>query len=464
MKFVCDNCKAKYQIGDDKIAGKTVRMKCRKCGHLIQVSALLTEQTLVGKLAPEGSSPTLDADAAQPAGAHTRSPTMVPTSRELSDDDGEGDESTQLFETPPAPPKKPTAGAGAGPSTSTPAASKLPTAGAPPPRPGAAPPPARPLAAPTPRPPPAPLGRPGGASLPRPASSPVTPIRPGLAARPAPAVARAPGPPVAAASAQPTAPPAPAGVEEAFRRALTDSSPQLKSTPTEDWYVGIGGVPVGPVRLSVLREKALAGAVHPESLVWREGFDEWVPLKKFPELLELVEAAQKHTQPRRPSSTSLAAVRPEAAPAKPEPRLAEAAELDDPPTEVVGAGGLAALAAPRAAAAGEAHVEARAPTPSAAVAAPVVGAPAATATAGAPTLVPQPLVPQSLVPQLLQLQPSSRPSRPPRRRPTRRPSRRATPRRARRSASWGIRSRRPARRPRRRRAPPQRSRARRRRP
>ena len=38
MKFVCDNCQAKYQIGDDKVAGKTVRMKCRKCGYNIKVT------------------------------------------------------------------------------------------------------------------------------------------------------------------------------------------------------------------------------------------------------------------------------------------------------------------------------------------------------------------------------------------------------------------------------------------
>src|SRR5262245_57126796 len=37
MKFFCDNCKAKYQIGDEKVAGKTIRMKCRKCGHQIEV-------------------------------------------------------------------------------------------------------------------------------------------------------------------------------------------------------------------------------------------------------------------------------------------------------------------------------------------------------------------------------------------------------------------------------------------
>src|SRR5689334_20974116 len=51
MKFVCENCKAKYQIGDDKVAGKTLRMKCRRCGHMIQVSATVTE-TSVSKLNP----------------------------------------------------------------------------------------------------------------------------------------------------------------------------------------------------------------------------------------------------------------------------------------------------------------------------------------------------------------------------------------------------------------------------
>lgn len=51
MKFLCDNCKAKYQIADEKVAGKTVRMKCRKCGHLIEVKAAVTE-TSVAKSTP----------------------------------------------------------------------------------------------------------------------------------------------------------------------------------------------------------------------------------------------------------------------------------------------------------------------------------------------------------------------------------------------------------------------------
>src|SRR5687767_4289131 len=38
MKFLCPSCKAKYQIADEKVAGRSVRMKCRKCGFVIPLS------------------------------------------------------------------------------------------------------------------------------------------------------------------------------------------------------------------------------------------------------------------------------------------------------------------------------------------------------------------------------------------------------------------------------------------
>ncbi len=54
MKFLCENCKAKYQVADDKVAGKTVRMKCRKCGHPIEVRATISDTTVVPPPAPAG--------------------------------------------------------------------------------------------------------------------------------------------------------------------------------------------------------------------------------------------------------------------------------------------------------------------------------------------------------------------------------------------------------------------------
>jgi predicted Zn finger-like uncharacterized protein len=46
LKFLCEHCKAKYQISDDKVAGRTVRMKCRKCGGNIEVRAAVTETSV----------------------------------------------------------------------------------------------------------------------------------------------------------------------------------------------------------------------------------------------------------------------------------------------------------------------------------------------------------------------------------------------------------------------------------
>jgi len=61
------------------------------------------------------------------------------------------------------------------------------------------------------------------------------------------------------------------------------------SMPADEWFVGINGVPVGPIRLSELRSKAASGSVNRESLVWRDGFEDWRPLGTFPELSAIVD-------------------------------------------------------------------------------------------------------------------------------------------------------------------------------
>ncbi len=77
----------------------------------------------------------------------------------------------------------------------------------------------------------------------------------------------------------------------AFAQAV--QAPESSALPdligSEEWYVGINGVPVGPIRLSELRSKAAAGAITVDSLVWRDGFEEWMPLKTFPELVAIVD-------------------------------------------------------------------------------------------------------------------------------------------------------------------------------
>ncbi len=39
MRFVCDSCRAQYMISDDKVGAKGVKVRCKKCGHVILVRA-----------------------------------------------------------------------------------------------------------------------------------------------------------------------------------------------------------------------------------------------------------------------------------------------------------------------------------------------------------------------------------------------------------------------------------------
>jgi predicted Zn finger-like uncharacterized protein len=184
VKFLCEQCKAKYQIADEKAAGKTVRMKCRKCGYLIEVRAAATE----------------------------------------------------------------------------PGVSSLPPA--------------------------------AGASGPR--------IPTAVVSRPAPRPAP-PRAPLATSLASAKSPAKPAGpLASALKSALQReeregevSAPIDMSdlSPSDEWYVAINGVPVGPIRIGEVRRKAALGAVTEESLCWQEGLDEWRALRSFPDLAALVREA-----------------------------------------------------------------------------------------------------------------------------------------------------------------------------
>ncbi|WP_437726492.1 GYF domain-containing protein [Sorangium sp. So ce861] len=305
MKFICDNCKAKYQIGDEKVAGKMVRMQCRRCGHLIQVSASVTESSVARALPVEP--PRATADDAQ----------LAPPSDEAPPAGLGATVADAGAASAPRPPPASSRGQGAAPAPPRPASQALPRPGGAPRPPAAAPPRAAPGPVSSPRPAPgAPAPGTPAPAVPRAAQPAAAAPR---AAQPAPAAPRAVQP-AAAAPAGPAAraaePAPPAGAASVFTRSMSNDrplgkAPAVRATASEDWYVGVGGVPLGPVRLAVIREKALAGAVDGDSLVWREGFDEWLPLKNFPELLEIVTQAQTtrvSAPARRTSSTGFSAV------------------------------------------------------------------------------------------------------------------------------------------------------------
>jgi len=191
MKFLCPQCKAKYQIADEKIEGRTLRMKCRRCEHEIVVK---------GDLAiAESEPPPPNNQPVQPA---AKAPIAVR----------------------PTPAARPAAG---------------PSVGA---------------------------RRPVGAALAAPASAPAS---------------RSPAPRGAGSAL---------GAD--FRRQMSAGAAEparsATATPLDAWHVAIHEVPVGPMKREELARKIAAGAVTGESLCWREGFDDWRPLRDVAELSPLL--------------------------------------------------------------------------------------------------------------------------------------------------------------------------------
>jgi predicted Zn finger-like uncharacterized protein len=222
MKFLCPQCKAKYRIADEKLAQRaSSRMKCRKCGHVIDIRSALV---------PESVPP--------------------PGAQEPDEDENDDDDEAPRKNLPRV----------------------APGAGGPPPR------------------------RPGG-------TRPAAPIakRAAAAPRPSGAAAAAPKTSPSIEEGQPEED-APTRIHDggaltaAFSLAVGESpgaaGPQAIQ---EEWYVGIDGSPLGPLSLAQLREKASSGKATLESLVWRDGFEEWKPIRDFPELVAFLEEAKPST-------------------------------------------------------------------------------------------------------------------------------------------------------------------------
>ena len=259
MKFLCPSCKAKYQIADEKVAGRSVRMKCRKCGYMIQISKAVTESSVARKL-PAEDAPATPGSPAQASGTPHPAPTAP---------------------SPPAahsPPPPRTQG-----RPPRPARASSPQVAPPPPR-TAARAHATPLAA---------QAR-AQASSPEPSPVAAPPAEPDLHAH---SGAGSNGSAAALGlvryddDEERTMIAGAGALAGAFAQVV--HAPESSGLPdlvgSEEWYVGINGVPVGPIRLSELRSKAASGAITEESLVWRDGFEEWMSLKTFPELVAIVD-------------------------------------------------------------------------------------------------------------------------------------------------------------------------------
>ena len=386
MKFICPNCKAKYQIADERVAGRSVKMKCRQCGYLIPIStaapqvpappapapqpppppaepepppppppAALPEpppppaQPLLARPLSRGaplprSSPAHGAPVAAKTGKLPEKP-AAPSRARSQTDTGQG-LVADLLEKPAGlsglRPGSPSSAMAAKPlekpagtitaRRATPASA--PTAAAEPPEKPASASATRPASAPRP------LGRPvPPRSAPRAAEPPPKPTAgAAVPAKPEPEAARPKGVtrPVAPAWGAERASPGlastarPGALAGAFSHALGGSAAaaldELKA-PAEEWYIGINNVPVGPVHLGQIRGKAALGAITMNSLVWKDGLEEWQPLKHFPELAAIVEesvaSARAAAVAWRPSQA-------QPPPAQPPVRIEAIGEVSDP--------------------------------------------------------------------------------------------------------------------------------------
>ena len=228
MKFLCSNCKAKYQIPDEKIAGRTLKMDCRRCNTPITIRGDQPQQDDVEAAPEEEPRPRAAAPSATSRGGARA--TGTGTARPLGSSTGGSS-------------------VGAHPAASRSSASGRSALGADFRRN---------------------IGGGGGA-----------------------------------------------GVGGMAGGAGHTDAPRI--TPLDQWHVAINDVPVGPMKRDEIARKIAAGAANAESLAWREGFDDWRPIREIPELAALLRRATQESE--RPAARPGVSSRgPAPAPRAPAPR------------------------------------------------------------------------------------------------------------------------------------------------
>jgi predicted Zn finger-like uncharacterized protein len=203
MRFVCDSCRAQYMISDDKIGAKGVKIRCKKCGHVIVVRP-------TGAAAPkdEGTSEASAAETSAPSNSTSAGSTNAAAALATLGTPPEGglftgveeDEIGAVFD-----------------QVLNSGSHKIPA------------------------------GEPVGDQARESKSSTPDAVRK-----------------LAEAESQPEEPKA--------------------AAPANDWYVAIDEKQVGPLTLEKIKEHWERGEVGPDSLCWRAGFSDWIPLSEVTEL------------------------------------------------------------------------------------------------------------------------------------------------------------------------------------
>ena len=80
----------------------------------------------------------------------------------------------------------------------------------------------------------------------------------------------------------------PSALGAEFQSAMAGSlHPLPPAMPIDEWHVAIDDAPVGPMRREEVARRIAGGVLGPDSLAWREGLDDWLPIRAIAELAVL---------------------------------------------------------------------------------------------------------------------------------------------------------------------------------
>lgn len=72
---------------------------------------------------------------------------------------------------------------------------------------------------------------------------------------------------------------------------MVENPVQMPSPNPKRFYVGINNVPVGPLDIEEMKQRALEGEITPNSLVWYEGLPGWAKVSQLEEIKNILPPA-----------------------------------------------------------------------------------------------------------------------------------------------------------------------------
>ncbi|MCX5743909.1 MAG: zinc-ribbon domain-containing protein, partial [Proteobacteria bacterium] len=82
MKFLCDRCKTRYSIGDDRVRGKILKIRCKNCANVITVREGMADVDAVESMEAKGDGPRRQSEPttmAPPVTSQAPAPPSAPT-------------------------------------------------------------------------------------------------------------------------------------------------------------------------------------------------------------------------------------------------------------------------------------------------------------------------------------------------------------------------------------------------